>query len=170
MPRTKANVLAAVARKKAELVQKAAQPVGAEKRKAKRSRMWRTKWFRQVRHAQSNKAAGLNYLNAAGMSRLVREISAQQRPDFQVRWKPEAIMALREEAQERITEIFKVANAITVTCGAQTIAPKQFRLAAQILGMELPAQKTRTLVAQRPDRSASAPSSDGQTGKTESAS
>lgn len=97
MPRTKANVIAAVARKKAELVQKAAQPVGAEKRKAKRSRMWRTNWFRQVRHAQSNKAAGLNYLNAAGMSRLVREISAKQRPDYLVRWKPEAIMALRGE-------------------------------------------------------------------------
>lgn len=75
-----------------------------------------------------------------------------------------------EEAQARMTELFKVANAITVTCGMQTIKPKQLRLAAQFLGMELPPRAKKTLTARRPDPAAKVASSDEQTEKTESAS
>jgi hypothetical protein len=98
MPRTKANVIAAAERQKAIFAKKGPTAKGAEKRKGKtpvRSRQWRMKWFRQVRAAQSNKAAGLNYLNATGMKRLVKEIQQDQRPDLVMRWQPEAIDAIR---------------------------------------------------------------------------
>lgn len=201
MPRTKANVIAAAERKKAQYASKISKPVGAAKRKSTvpvRSRQWRLKWFRQVRKAQGNKAAALNYLNRTGMRRLIKEIQMDQRPDLVMRWQGDAIDAIRgaylfvtskmeyliapvdtnlrgcrgraEEAQERMTNLFQVANAITVACGNQTIKPKQFRLAAKFLGMELPPKEKRTLVLQRPDQSERAPSSDAQTGRTESAS
>jgi len=105
MPRTKANVIAAAERQKAIFAKKGTSAKGAEKRKGKapvRSRQWRMKWFRQVRAAQSNKAASLNYLNATGMKRLVKEIQQDQRPDLVMRWQPEAIDAIRGTYSRRI--------------------------------------------------------------------
>ena len=165
MPRTKANLKAALKRKIAEQAQKA--PSVTTKAGPKRGRLWRTKWLREVRRAQSGSAAGKRTVQRAPFRRLVREIDVELHGTHH-RWSDEAIKALQEETENRVTEMLKAANALTITVGRQqTIRPAALRLAATMMGMELPQPKQKLSVlraaAARAEASAPRSSSDAQT-------
>jgi len=138
MPRTKANLKAALKRRIAEAAEKRSGKASKPAPLVKRGRLWRTKWLREVRRAQSAAAAGTKQVQKLPFRRLVNEIDAELHGE-QHRWSDEAIKALQEEVENRITEMFKVTNALTVTIGKQqTINRPALRLAATMLGMELP--------------------------------
>lgn len=164
MPRTKANLKAALKRRIAQQAQKGASIT--EKTGPKRGRLWRTKWLREVRRAQSGAAAGKRTVQRAPFMRLVREIDAELH-GVNHRWSDEAIKALQEETENRVTEMLKTANALTITIGKkQTIRPAALRLAATMMGMELPQPRQNLSVlraaAARAEASAQKTSSDAQ--------
>lgn len=171
MPRTKANLKAALKRRIAEDASKRA----AGKRPAKpvphikRGRLWRTNWLREIRKAQSGAAAKKSSFRLAPFTRLVREIDTELH-GVSHRWSEEALKALREEAENRMTEMLKAANALTVTIGKQqTINRPALRLAATMLGLELPQPRQKLSVLRaaaaraQEQESAPTPSSDAQT-------
>lgn len=136
MPRTKANLKAALKRRIAEQAQKKASV--ETKPGVKRGRFWRTKWLREVRRAQSGAQANKRHVRKLPFRRLVNEIDRELHGE-QHRWSDEAIKALQEEVENRMTDVFKTANALTVTIGRQqTVKRPALRLAATMLGLELP--------------------------------
>lgn len=162
MPRTKANLKAALQRKLAE---NAGKRAAAKPEKPapfiKRGRMWRTNWLREIRKAQSSASANATSFRLAPFQRLVREIDHELHGESH-RWTDDAIKALREEAENRMTEMLKAANALTVTIGRkQTINRPALRLAATMLGLELPQPRQKLSVlraaAARGQAAASAP-------------
>lgn len=159
MPRTKANLKAALKRRIAENAVKrtsAAAKSGSEP-KLKRGRFWRTKWLREVRRAQSAALADKRTVQKQPFRRLVNEIDAELHGE-QHRWSDEAIQALQEEVENRVTEMFKAANALTVTIGRQqTIKRPAIRLAATMLGLELPKPRANLNVVRAAQAQASAP-------------
>ena len=110
------------------VAQKAPRVVGRDNNKKRRGRPGAAA-LREIRKYQKSTEPVIPKLP---FQRLVKEIALEYRPD--VRFRPQAIMALHEAAEDHLVRMFKDASLCATHAHRKTIEPRDIQLARRIRG------------------------------------